>query len=158
IVGELIHLGRGQGGHVVTLMGLLVGFFLALGADLWVETAMARTLVDQPVSREIQMDVGEYYFHPNRLVLTAGEPVAIHLTNSGKVEHEIEIIGVGGRMEQIVPVGGETTLYLRPHRPGTGLFICDMPGHLGGGMWGKIEILKPGETTPKEDNSGASST
>jgi uncharacterized cupredoxin-like copper-binding protein len=143
IVGELIHLGRGQAGHFVTLFGLLVGFFLAFAADLWVETAMSRTLIRQDVAREIRMELGDYFFRPDLLVLTAGEPVAVRVHNGGRVDHEIEFIGVGPRSERIIPPGGEAILYLQPFHPGTGLFVCDMPGHLGGGMWGKIEIRPP---------------
>jgi uncharacterized cupredoxin-like copper-binding protein len=66
--------------------------------------------------------------------------VAILLTNSGRVDHEIEFIGIGQRTERIVPAGGAATIFIRPHHPGNGLFICDMPGHLGGGMWGRIEV------------------
>ncbi len=150
IVGELIHLGRGQGGHFTTLTGLLVGFYIAFGTDLVVERAMTRNFVNPDLARKIEMEVGEYYFKPRNLELYSGELVALELTNMGNVDHEIEILGLGERTERIIPAGKMTTMFLQPHRPGTGLFICDMPGHLGGGMWGRIRIRKPSAIPPSE--------
>ena len=115
-----------------------------------VERAMTRNFVNPDLARKIEMEVGEYYFKPRNLELYSGELVALELTNMGNVDHEIEILGLGERTERIIPAGKMTTMFLQPHRPGTGLFICDMPGHLGGGMWGRIRISKPSGIPPSE--------
>lgn len=140
IVSELFLMGRRQGGPMTVGAGILVGFFLAFGSDLVVQRAMAPDLSSHAALREVRLEAGDYFFRPNRLDLTAGEPVALVLTNSGSVDHEIDIIGLGARVERRVHSGRQTTLILTPRHAGRALFICDMPGHLSGGMWGRIVI------------------
>ena len=132
---------------------LLIGFFLAFGSELVIQLALIPNLAEQRVVREIEIDTGEYYFKPNHLELAVGEPTALVLTNRGTMDHEIEIIGLGGRTEHILPVGKQTRIILNPRHPGGALKICDMPGHLGGGMWGRIFILESRSSAPLSPSS-----
>ncbi len=148
VVVELLEVGRRQGGPLTVGAGLLIGFFLAFGSELVIQLALIPNLAEQRVVREIEIDTGEYYFKPNHLELAVGEPTALVLTNRGTMDHEIEIIGLGGRTEHILPVGKQTRIILNPRHPGGALMICDMPGHLGGGMWGRIFIRESRSSAP----------
>ena len=140
IIGELIHLGRLKGSHAVMTGGLLVGFFIAFASDLFIEYAVSRGLEEQVGQRVIEMEAGEYFFEPKHIEIKQGEAVKLLVTNTGEAEHEIEIIGRGILMEQVLPVGRSLPIYLQPRYSGVIPFICDMPGHLGGGMHGTITV------------------
>lgn len=140
VVGELIHLGKVKGHHWAATWGLLIGFFLAFASDLIIERAMVGSLAKHAEGYEIHIEVGEFYFKPDTLYLRAGQPVKLVVENKGEAEHEIEIFGKGMGLEAIIPYQKSIPVYLNPLYPGEVPFICDMPGHLAGGMRGKIII------------------
>ena len=142
IIGELIHLGRLRGGHLMMTSGLLLGFFIAFASDLFIEYAVNRGLDKQIGQKTVSIEAGEYYFKPNVIEVEAGQPIKLMITNTGEAEHEFEIFAKGLIFEQVLPAGKTTPVYLDLRYPGKVPFICDMPGHLGGGMYGHI-IVRP---------------
>ena len=102
--------------------------------------AVSRGLDERVGQKEVRIEAGEYYFKPNVIEVEAGQLLKLMITNTGEAEHEIEIFAKGLILEQILPVGQTVPVYLDLRYPGTVPFICDMPGHLGGGMHGKITV------------------
>ncbi|MBI2083857.1 MAG: cupredoxin domain-containing protein [Deltaproteobacteria bacterium] len=140
IVGELIHLGKLKGAHMTATMGLLVGFFLAFGSDLVIEGATTVGFLKEADQKEIQMHAGDYFFEPREIHLKTGEATKILIENRGEVEHEIEILGMGEEIEQVIPWQGKGVVLLYPRHAGRYPFICDMPGHLAQGMRGTLVV------------------
>jgi len=140
IIGELIHLGRRRGVHWVASYGLLTGFFLAFASDLVIEGATTQTFLAEATEKELRMQAGDFFFTPREVEVRAGEPVKILIENLGEVEHEIELLGMGQPIEQVIPWKGRAALLLYPRQPGRFPFICDMPGHLMKGMRGTLVV------------------
>lgn len=140
IIGELIHLGRRRGGHWIANLGLLAGFFLAFSSDLIIERATTVGFLEKAEEKAVAMQVGDYFFEPRELHLAAGRPVKLLIENRGSVEHEIEFLGMGEEMEQVIPWQGRGAVLLYPRFSGTYPFICDMPGHLARGMRGTLVV------------------
>ncbi len=140
IVGELIHLGRLRGGHLTATLGLLIGFFIAFATDLVIERATTVGFLNKADQKVIAMHAGDFFFEPNRLELQAGRPVKILIENRGEVEHEIEFLGLGQEIEQVIPWQGRGLVLLYPRRSGRFPFICDLPGHLMKGMRGELWV------------------
>lgn len=99
----------------------------------------------------------DYSFSPSHTEIKAGEMVKITLDNIGKVEHDIEIIGLEAEIEEQSSSHdhGQTNNQLHLHSfpgekqnisftaytPGTYRYICTLPGHEELGMTGLIEIV-----------------
>ena len=139
IVGELIHLGRKER-HWIATVGLLCGFFVAFGSDLVIERAATVGFLESADQEEIRMATADYFFEPNEILLTAGRPVKLVIENRGDVEHEIDILGFGEELEQVIPWKGKGVVLIYPRYPGVYPFICDLPGHLMRGMRGRLIV------------------
>lgn len=80
----------------------------------------------------------ELSFHPDRIVVAAGESVNIRLINDGVVFHDLSIPELGFRLG--VEPGQEVTGGLSVPPPGEYGFRCTVPGHADGGMIGALVV------------------
>jgi len=138
IVGELIHLGKLQGQHRTAMIGLLIGFFIAYGSDLFIEVGMSVAANQQEASKTIYLEASEYKFVPATLRIAEGEAVRIIVKNTGKRAHELKLPKLG--VETAVPQGKSVTITVRPGKTGKYQMVCNMPGHLERGMRGELIV------------------
>lgn len=98
----------------------------------------------------------EYRFILSDPVLQKGQPVALTLTNKGKLRHEfvsdlfkgapVELAWEGGEVEGIgieeieLAPGQSAEIRFTPQVRGKIEFVCDQPGHLEKGMKGSIMV------------------
>lgn len=138
IVGELIHIGKLQGQHRTAMIGLLIGFFIAYGSDLFIEVGMSVAANRQETSKTIYMEASEYKFIPSTLRIVEGDTVRIIVKNTGKRAHEFKLRGLG--VETAVPHGKSVTITVRPGKAGIYEMACNLPGHLEKGMRGELVV------------------
>ncbi len=140
IVGELIHLGKRQGQHRTAMVGILIGFFLAFGSDLFIEVGMTVAANRSVVAKTVAVQMSEYKFVPSTLSVTEGEAVRFVLKNTGKKPHEFELKAFG--VEAVVPSGKSVNVTVHPGKAGVYNLTCDLPGHMEQGMRGEL-IVRP---------------
>jgi len=90
----------------------------------------------QPV--EVRLVTTEWKFEPSTLELPVGRPVTLILENKGKIEHDVQIPGMG--IHAHAPAGQTVRQTFTPEETGTYDFICSLPGHLEAGMKGKMVV------------------
>jgi plastocyanin len=103
---------------------------------------------DSSEPQRIEMDLGDYQFHPNSLSIVAGTSAELMLTNRDSfIPHNfiVEAPEAGMDVNMDVPNGESVTIMLRPTRPGTYTFYCDeqflfFESHREKGMEGQIEV------------------
>lgn len=139
IIGELIHLGKLQGQHRTAMAGLLAGFFIAYGSDLFIEVGMSVQSSRRTASMTIAVEAAEYRFSPSSFVVKQGEVVRFTVHNAGKAPHEFEFEALG--VEALIPPGESVDVVVRADKPGKYALICDLPGHLAAGMQGTLTVL-----------------
>ncbi|MBI5237747.1 MAG: cupredoxin domain-containing protein [Deltaproteobacteria bacterium] len=132
IIGELIHLGKLQGQHRTAMAGLLAGFFIAYGTDLFIEVGIEVQSSRRIASRTIAVEAAEYRFSPSSFVVKQGEVVRFTVNNAGKLPHEFELEALG--VEALIPPGESVDVVVSADKPGRYAIICDLPGHLAAGM------------------------
>jgi plastocyanin len=91
-----------------------------------------------PDAREIRVEAGEFWFEPDRIEITAGEPVNITVTNTGGIFHDFVIVELEFALE--VEAGETATGSLEVAEPGSYVFICSVPGHEAAGMRGTLLV------------------
>lgn len=127
------------------------GPWVANGAEL-VDAA------DWDAMETIEIDMGEFYFAPDEIHLTVGQPYELVFINSGEVKHEAT---AGGLFETIAfrkaedasgeykaPTlaevetfaGAQTAVFLIPQEAGTYDLVCEIEGHFEAGMFGTIVV------------------
>lgn len=106
--------------------------------------------------RKVRIEMDEFKFTLSDSVLEKGEPVALTLTNRGKVLHEFEgdlfkgadvemtwdggaVEGIGIHEVELFP-GKSAEILFTPRTRGEIEFVCKQPGHLEKGMKGTIVI------------------
>jgi uncharacterized cupredoxin-like copper-binding protein len=112
-----------------------------------------------PAKGNLSMQMGEFYFKPKQVAVSAGK-VRITESNVGKAPHEFVLgrsnanpgslpIGPEGGPDEanINPVGeiadvaaGQTKSKTFDLKPGKYVFICNLPGHYKGGMYGGLTV------------------
>jgi cytochrome c oxidase subunit 2 len=97
--------------HRRTMIALIAGS--ALGAS--------RLAAETPA--EIRISAKKFEFHPNKVTVKAGQPVVLVLSSEDRI-HGFKMPDLGVRTD-IVP-GQETRLDLRPAKPGSFTFFCDV--------------------------------
>ncbi len=140
VIGELMHLGKLQGQHRMTMVGILVGFFIAYGSELFIKVGMSVQANHQIASRNISVNVSEYNFVPSTFTITKGETVRFTVNNVGKIPHEFELKTLG--VEALIQPGKSVNITVHPDKPGIYKLVCDLPGHLAAGMEGAL-IVEP---------------
>ncbi|WP_101842567.1 plastocyanin/azurin family copper-binding protein [Halobacillus sp. Marseille-P3879] len=106
--------------------------------------------------KEIVVEAGEFTFTPGDVSIEAGEVVNLSLVNTGKLEHDLEIINLpakemtaGGHSHDnanpnihLHTNGGESqTVSFIAAESGTYQFICTLPGHKEAGMFGTFKVI-----------------
>ena len=122
---------------------------------------------DWSTAETIRVELGEFSFKPDNLVLEAGLPYKIELVNTGAVKHEFTagdfFKSVAWRKAQSpesevkavyfteieVFAGKEVDLYFVPVTPGTYELLCELEGHLEAGMHGTITVTGKAPTEPR---------
>jgi plastocyanin len=100
--------------------------------------------IDQPAStsgaERVNVRVGNSMsFTPSSIVVKAGEPVELTLTNEGAIPHTFTIMEGVSRPVNVEAGGGQTSrATFTLDQPGTYTFICAISGHLAAGMKGTI--------------------
>lgn len=127
------------------------GPWVANGAELV-------SAADWDTMETIEVDMGEFYFAPDEIHLTVGQPYELLFINSGDVKHEAT---AGGLFQTIAfrkaedesgeykaPTlaevetfaGAQTSVFLIPQEAGTYDLVCEIEGHFEAGMFGTIVI------------------
>ncbi|MGD8188651.1 cupredoxin domain-containing protein [Brevibacillus ginsengisoli] len=90
---------------------------------------------------EIKLDMKEFSYSMPEIKVHAGEKIHFVLTNSGKVEHDINSEEL--KLDKDVAPGKTETLdWTAPSKPGTYPIICDKPGHKEQGMTFNLVVEK----------------
>ena len=127
---------------------------LALATLLFILTpAMAIAAQDNPGVQRVDMDLGDYRFHPDTVSIVAGTSAELILTNRDSITPHnfiVEAPEAGLEVNLQVPAGESVTVVLRPTRPGTYAFYCDkqllfFESHREKGMEGQIEVTAGSE-------------
>lgn len=139
---------------VAQRLSLIGGLALALGlaamALAWTSGVAAGT--------DRTIDIGMRYsaFTQTEVIVRAGEPVTIILSNGDPIDHEF-LVGDeafharhrtgtdthhGSRPEEVsVPAGATVTTVVTFRSPGEYRFICHLPGHEAYGMVGVVRVV-----------------
>lgn len=104
-------------------------------------------------SQRVDMDLGDYQFHPKSVSIAAGTAAELILTNRDSfIPHNfvVEAPEAGMEVRIDVPNGESVKVVLRPTRPGTYAFYCDeqflfFKSHREKGMEGQIEVTAGSE-------------
>jgi uncharacterized cupredoxin-like copper-binding protein len=140
----------------------------AVGLATMLVVAGAATLVDVvttpspaealgPGEVTVTLDVEHSRFEPDRLRVRAGTLVRFVVRNHDPIHHELvvgppEVHDAHERGTEAVhpPVPGEVSVgphetratFYRFDEPGTVDFACHLPGHVGHGMVGEVEVVR----------------
>lgn len=90
-------------------------------------------------ARGVTVEAGDMFFEPDRIDITAGEPVNLNLDNAGQVFHDLAIEDLDVRLA--ADPGTTATGGLQIDQPGEYGFICTVPGHAVAGMHGALIVL-----------------
>ena len=110
--------------------------------------AMALASQDNPGVQRVDMDLGDYQFHPKTVSIAAGTAAELILTNRDSITPHnfiVEAPEAGMEVNSEVSAGESVTIVLRPTRPGTYTFYCDkqflfFESHREKGMEGQIKV------------------
>ncbi|MEE8338305.1 MAG: cupredoxin domain-containing protein [Dehalococcoidia bacterium] len=119
----------------------------------------ALELFDLEPDERITLTMRDIAFGVERLTIEAGSLVAIELTNSGEIEHDLSIAriegdqafridgtpGAGGggggyALHVRLSAGASAEVRLRIDEPGEYEFFCAVPGHRRAGMRGTLVV------------------
>lgn len=90
-------------------------------------------------ARQISVDAGDLWFEPDRITVTAAEPVNLRLANTGAAFHDLTVPAADLMLD--AQPGNTVTGGLRLDEPGTYEFYCSVPGHAEAGMRGTIVVV-----------------
>jgi len=130
---------------------------LADGA--WVQDGPALVeAADWDAMETVRIELGEMYFEPKDIALTAGTPYKLELVNAGEEKHELVAEDFFGTIafrkaedsvgeykaptvrEVEVFAGKQLDLYVIPTEAGSFLLVCELEGHREAGMEGTITV------------------
>jgi uncharacterized cupredoxin-like copper-binding protein len=113
---------------------------------------------DWDTMETVEIDMGEFFFAPDEIHLTVGQPYRLLFINGGDVKHEATSPGlfttIAFRKAQDASgefkaptvaevetfAGKETELFLIPQEAGTFDIVCEIEGHFEAGMFGTIVV------------------
>ncbi len=156
------HLEAGMHGSV-TVTGTTpadpVPVLTAIAAGPWVTNGSELvSSADWDTMEIVEIDLGEFFFAPDEIHLTVGQPYKLLFINGGDVKHEATAPGlfetVAFRKAQDASgefkaptvaevetfAGKETELFLIPQEAGTFDIVCEIEGHFEAGMFGTIVV------------------
>lgn len=88
--------------------------------------------------KTLSMTVGDFYFKPNTLTVAKGTKVDIHVTNHSALPHTFTLPAWHVNVQ--LPTNKTTAVKFTAAHKGTFYFYCSYPGHVQGGMVGKIIV------------------
>ena len=106
---------------------------------------------------KISIELSDFSFTPDAFTIKAGTAVTMTITNSGTIQHDLNIMklgsDVGGMFDEedrqnvlweakVEPGETLTAIFTVPDEAGSYQVICSMPGHLQAGMAGSIEVVR----------------
>ncbi|MGG6447402.1 cupredoxin domain-containing protein [Pseudobacillus badius] len=108
-------------------------------------------------SQEIIISATDYSYGPSSLIVNSQQEVTLKLVNEGKVEHDLEIVGLTAEIMKNnemhehqnkqnstvhlhAKAGEEAQLTFKPLETGQFSFYCTVPGHKEAGMIGTFDI------------------
>jgi plastocyanin len=89
----------------------------------------------------VALEATEMAFDPASVEITAGEPVNLTVTNTGRAFHDLTIDELGLQID--VDRGQTATAGLEVDEPGEYVYYCSVPGHASAGMQGTLTVLAP---------------
>ncbi|TAK79600.1 MAG: hypothetical protein EPO16_01765 [Dehalococcoidia bacterium] len=95
-------------------------------------------------SKTFEVELGDFFVHPENLAVEPDTAVTLTVTNTGGIAHDLSVKG-GGKTPLLNP-GEHATLKLENVEGRVDLF-CSVPGHADAGMRAAIAVT-PGSTTP----------
>jgi uncharacterized cupredoxin-like copper-binding protein len=113
---------------------------------------------DWDTMETVEIEMGEFFFAPDEIHLTVGQPYRLLFINGGDVKHEATSPGlfttIAFRKAQDASgefkaptvaevetfAGKETELFLIPQEAGTFDIVCEIEGHFEAGMFGTIVV------------------
>jgi uncharacterized cupredoxin-like copper-binding protein len=106
---------------------------------------------------QLKVTMTEFKFTPDVFSATAGSNVSLSLLNSGSVQHTFVILKAGTTATSpfddsqkpniywsvsVDPGQTVNTSFTAPDQAGDYQIVCDLPGHLEGGMVAKLTVTK----------------
>ncbi|OGH73908.1 MAG: hypothetical protein A3C90_02730 [Candidatus Magasanikbacteria bacterium RIFCSPHIGHO2_02_FULL_51_14] len=86
-------------------------------------------------TRVMNMQAGNFFFSPDSLRLTKGQPVKIEVSNGGFHSFTVDELGVDA------PIRGSSSIVeFTPTKTGTFTYYCNVPGHREAGMMGTVVV------------------
>jgi manganese oxidase len=86
----------------------------------------------------VDVELSEFAITPDPLVVPAGVPVTVRVSNVGTLNHDLHV--ADGPTTPEIPGGGSGVLELEPMEPGTYELLCNVPGHAASGMTASLEV------------------
>lgn len=141
----------------VFLFGFLFFVFNQTG-PVFIETGSAEHnhSENEESNNSLKINANEYNFLPNNVNVKVGETVTLSIENTGKIEHDLEIIGftpsnvqqnsnhhhenTANTIHLHAAPGEEQSISFTPTEPGVYKFVCTIPGHKESGMIGTMEV------------------
>jgi plastocyanin len=133
---------------VFVLVALVVvgGYLLMRGRSTTNSTTAVPTSTTntgvQPVetTETFMVEGSEFAFSPASMVVTAGTPVSVTFTNTGKMPHDFVIDEISGARTQILQPGQSETIQFTPPAAGTFTYYCSVGNHRSQGMEGTLTV------------------
>jgi FtsP/CotA-like multicopper oxidase with cupredoxin domain len=134
----------------VTVLFLIVTMVLQYQAAP-TSVAMGTTAPAAPASVDIELS--EFAITPAPVVVPAGVPVTMQVSNVGTLSHDLHLVGGPGTPEMMG--GASETLELDALEAGTYELLCEVPGHAASGMTATLEVTDdPAATTASDEGGG----
>jgi uncharacterized cupredoxin-like copper-binding protein len=94
---------------------------------------------DPAESQTVHLEATEFAFNTPTVTVQAGQPVTVHFTNKGQIDHELAADEWNVQTELLRP-GQTETVTFTPKESGVFSFYCAIPGHTAAGMTGTINV------------------
>ena len=146
IIGELLHLGRLLKGEAVVEIGLLVGFFLAMGTDFTLSSAMEMTAAHGPRHGGYFGDANDIYHY--ELVRNSQNQLTLFVNDH--YNRPMDTRALQGRWVLNPDDPHPLTGFFIPSRDGT-VFVGELPVNSNTPLKIKIQVL----SATKEDGSAS---
>ncbi len=90
---------------------------------------------------KITVEMGEYFYKPETITVSAGQSVTLTLKNVGTLQHNFHCDQINPATSPMVDPGKSVDFtFTAPSQAGTYDFWCTVPGHQELGMVGKLEV------------------
>jgi plastocyanin len=91
----------------------------------------------EEADKELVVKAEEFSFSPNKIQIAVNEKVKVTLVNSGRIEHDFEVVGTGIHIH--AQPGKKSTAIVQFKKSGTYKVICTLPGHKEAGMFATVQ-------------------